>query len=463
MTNSTSRTPLILPAATRAAAPDAAGAASASTRPARSSCHRRAASARRRRARRRSRRPERGHDRTAERRPADRRRPTRRRAGSGCAGPAGTLGRCSAPSVELVTSTAPDGRRSTHRQRTGDLSDPPALGDRVIAVLGLDDRPQARAPVPHRRPPAEAAPATRRCSSAPAYAFPADTDGTGQTVAIIELGGGFAQSDLDTYFAGLGLTEPDGDGGRRRRRGEPAGQGSAGRRRRGAARHRGRRRAGPERGDRRLLRAEHRRRVPRRGQRRRPRRVRRRRRSASAGARARTSGPLRRAPRWTARSPTPCSSGIVVTAAVRRQRQHRRRQRRRGPLRLPGIEPERPRLRRHAASNAADGAISAETVWNNGPGKGATGGGVSDAFAAARLAGGHRRAQSPDAGCPMSRGNADPQTGYQVLVDGAAAVIGGTSAVAPLWAALVARLAQATGGAAPRLRRTRSTPARRPA
>jgi kumamolisin len=40
---------------------------------------------------------------------------------------------------------------------------------------------------------------------------------------------------------------------------------------------------------------------------------------------------------------------------------------------------------------------------------------------------------------------ADPQTGYQVRVDGSNTVIGGTSAVAPLWAALVARLAQATG------------------
>lgn len=42
-------------------------------------------------------------------------------------------------------------------------------------------------------------------------------------------------------------------------------------------------------------------------------------------------------------------------------------------------------------------------------------------------------------------GVADPQTGYQVRVDGKDLVIGGTSAVAPLWAALVARLAQATG------------------
>ena len=42
-------------------------------------------------------------------------------------------------------------------------------------------------------------------------------------------------------------------------------------------------------------------------------------------------------------------------------------------------------------------------------------------------------------------GNADPATGYQVLADGKRIVLGGTSAVAPLWAALICRLAQATG------------------
>jgi kumamolisin len=40
---------------------------------------------------------------------------------------------------------------------------------------------------------------------------------------------------------------------------------------------------------------------------------------------------------------------------------------------------------------------------------------------------------------------ADPTTGYEVLVDGEKKVYGGTSAVAPLWAALIARLAQAAG------------------
>jgi kumamolisin len=43
---------------------------------------------------------------------------------------------------------------------------------------------------------------------------------------------------------------------------------------------------------------------------------------------------------------------------------------------------------------------------------------------------------------PDVAGNADPMTGYQVLVDGQPQVIGGTSAVAPLWAALLARCNQ---------------------
>ena len=46
---------------------------------------------------------------------------------------------------------------------------------------------------------------------------------------------------------------------------------------------------------------------------------------------------------------------------------------------------------------------------------------------------------------PDVAGCADPQTGYQVLVDGQSMVVGGTSAVAPLWAALVCRMAQSTG------------------
>ena len=42
-------------------------------------------------------------------------------------------------------------------------------------------------------------------------------------------------------------------------------------------------------------------------------------------------------------------------------------------------------------------------------------------------------------------GDAAPETGYQVLIDGQSAVVGGTSAVAPLWAALVALVNQRNG------------------
>ena len=94
------------------------------------------------------------------------------------------------------------------------------------------------------------------------------------------------------------------------------------------------------------------------------------------------------------------------------------------------------------------GAVSSETVWNDGSSGGATGGGVSDVFAqpswqataGVPASGGHTGRGVPDVA-----GDADPQTGYQILVDGQQQVVGGTSAVAPLWAGLVARLAQAAG------------------
>ena len=51
-------------------------------------------------------------------------------------------------------------------------------------------------------------------------------------------------------------------------------------------------------------------------------------------------------------------------------------------------------------------------------------------------------------GLPDVAGNADPSTGYDVYVDGQASVIGGTSAVAPLWAGLVACINELVGAPA---------------
>lgn len=97
-------------------------------------------------------------------------------------------------------------------------------------------------------------------------------------------------------------------------------------------------------------------------------------------------------------------------------------------------------------------AIGSETVWNDGAAGGASGGGVSGFFALPVWQKGlkvSRRGNSAGAlrrrGVPDVSGDADPQTGYQVRVDGSGMVIGGTSAVAPLWAGLIARLNQAAG------------------
>ena len=51
-------------------------------------------------------------------------------------------------------------------------------------------------------------------------------------------------------------------------------------------------------------------------------------------------------------------------------------------------------------------------------------------------------------GVPDVCGDADPETGYAVRVDGSDTVIGGTSAVAPLWAGLLARINALKGSAA---------------
>jgi kumamolisin len=92
-------------------------------------------------------------------------------------------------------------------------------------------------------------------------------------------------------------------------------------------------------------------------------------------------------------------------------------------------------------------SIASETVWNDGAGGGASGGGISAVFATPTWQNGltaHEAAGQSVAltmrGVPDVSGDADPQTGYTVRIDGTDTVIGGTSAVAPLWAALIARI-----------------------
>lgn len=100
----------------------------------------------------------------------------------------------------------------------------------------------------------------------------------------------------------------------------------------------------------------------------------------------------------------------------------------------------------------AGGSPVSETVWNSGPGGGATGGGVSALFPVPQWqqSAGVLPAANPGArsgrGVPDVAGDADPATGYPIVVDGQSIVVGGTSAVAPLWAALVALFTQSKGG-----------------
>jgi kumamolisin len=89
---------------------------------------------------------------------------------------------------------------------------------------------------------------------------------------------------------------------------------------------------------------------------------------------------------------------------------------------------------------AGAGGLLSETVWNDGPDS-ATGGGFSGHFPVPA----YQQAINKNwggRGVPDVSGNADPVSGYVVRVDGKQFVIGGTSAVAPLWAGLIALLNQ---------------------
>ncbi len=362
-------------------------------------------------------------------------------------GRTGTLATLFDTSLEATAVTDPaTGSPTTARVRTGALSVPAALAGVVTAVLGLDDRPQAgarfliapRAAVSISYTPVELA---------SIYGFPTGTDGSGQTVAIIELGGGFAQQDLDEYFAVLGLATPSVtavgvDGAGNQPGNDPTGaDGEV------------------------LLDID------------------------VVGGMAPGAGiVVYFAPNTDAgfldavsqaahAAPTPCAIsiswgqdedewteqaraamddafadagalGIVVTAAAGDDGSVDRATDGRDHCDFPASSP-------HAwacggtslSADASTGAVRSETVWNNGTGNGATGGGVSDAFplpdyqaavgVPASTAGGTGR------GVPDAAAVADPRTGYRVRVDGTDQVIGGTSAVAPLWAALTARLVQA--------------------
>jgi len=100
---------------------------------------------------------------------------------------------------------------ASFRGRTGALSVPAELADVVEGVFGLDDRPIA-APRFRQRAAQTGGGAVVTAYTplelAQLYQFPAGLDGSGQCIALIELGGGSRAADLRAYFKALGLKPP---------------------------------------------------------------------------------------------------------------------------------------------------------------------------------------------------------------------------------------------------------------
>jgi kumamolisin len=413
----------------------------------------------------------------------------------------GTIGALSAAfgtTLTLVTSPHLDGTGDvTHRYRSGGLSVPAELAGIVTAVLGLDDRPVARPQfrrltaraasrtvtpetvtpetvtpetvtpetvTPETVTPETVTPETVTPEASPAagtpvpltalqvaslYDFPAGTDGTGQTIAIIELGGGYTQSDLDTYFSGLGLATPSVtavsvDGGSNSP-GQPAdGEVELDIEVAGAVAPKATQlvyfAANTDQG---FI-------------------------NAISQAVHTTPPPIvvsiswgQSEDQWSAQSRTSMDSvfadaaalGVTVTVAAGDNGSSD------DPNSTSGVHCDFPASSPHVLAcggtqlvgNLSTNTITSEVVWNElTNNEGAGGGGVSDVFAlpawqadvgVPTIAG----TSTTGRGVPDVAGNADPVTGYLVVVDGQQQPIGGTSAVAPLWAGLIARLAQSTG------------------
>lgn len=99
-----------------------------------------------------------------------------------------------------------------YRGHTGSIMLPANFGSVVEAVLGLDNHPQTK---PHfRRPQTDnlRAPIPKISAYTPPqvaslYKFPSGADGSGQCIALIELGGGYRTADLESYWRQLRLAK----------------------------------------------------------------------------------------------------------------------------------------------------------------------------------------------------------------------------------------------------------------
>jgi kumamolisin len=340
----------------------------------------------------------------------------------------------------------PSIKGKTFRMRSGPLTIPEEISDIVLAVLGLDERPQAR---PHFRPllPEQETVAVRTPPDvAKLYDYPSAMDGTGECIGIVELGGGETESDIQSYFQNIGLAPPNivsvsVDGATNSPTKEPTGpDGEV------------------------MLDIE-----------------------VAGSVANRATIALYFAPNtdqgfvdavttaindkqnnpsvvsiswggsedtWTAQGiqalnqalEDAVSMGITVCVASGDSGSSDGENDGLAHVDFPASSPYV-----LGCGGTRLQSISNETVWNDEPQGGATGGGISDVFP---LPTWQSRANVPPSvnpgnhvgrGIPDISGDADPATGYSVEVDGEAIILGGTSAVAPLWAGLIALINQKLG------------------
>ena len=356
---------------------------------------------------------------------------------------------CRAFEVELSLYRHP---RGEYRGRTGHLRIPRDLAEVIEGVFGLDNRPQS---TPHFRLKKDASgglqPHIATTSYTPtqvaqAYDFPASGQGAGQCIGILELGGGYNTDDLNAFFASLGISVPQVsavsvDGGMNAPTGDPnqadgevaldievAGSVAPGA---SIAVY-----FAPN-TDRGFLDA------------------------LTTAIHDTTNNPSVISISWggpenewtqqammafDAACQDAATLGVTVCAAsgdngasdgVNDGQFH---------VDFPSSSPSILACG-GTVLHATGKQINDEETWNDlGTGGGATGGGVSQVFDLPTWQQTAGVPQAPNGmlgrGVPDVAGDADPNSGYQIIVDGQQGVVGGTSAVAPLWAGLIAVINQ---------------------
>jgi kumamolisin len=334
---------------------------------------------------------------------------------------------------------------------SGTVTVPSGLAGLVDAVLGLDGRPVAKSHIRFLKGLSKSAAASGQTQATPfsppqvaaLYNFPTGVDGTGQTIGILELGGGYNTSDLETYFQGLGLTAPtvaavSVDGGSN----SPSNPDGA---------------------------------------------------DSEVGLDIEVAGSLAPGAKiavyfstntdqgfidgittavhdtvnnpsvlsiswggpestWAQSSITAlddaCQSaaalGVTITVAAGDNGSSDGVDDGQNHVDFPASSPHV--LACGGTELIGSGTtITSETVWNDGSEGGATGGGYSAVFPVPAWQTGVAGISGSGRGVPDVAGNAAPESGYNILVDGQTETVGGTSAVAPLWAALIVLINQMKG------------------